>query len=79
MNLTKGNQNFNIISEDEEYKEIDKKKINSKNKKMKKYQICQNKVTINLSISGEDSNNNHKTKSNKKNNSKIKTRIIKNK
>ena len=79
MNLTKGNNNFNIISEDEEYKEIDKKKINSKSKKMKKYQICQNKVTINLSTSGEDSNNNHKTKSNKKNNSKIKTRIIKNK
>ena len=78
INLTKGNRNFNIISEDEEYKDIDKKKINNKNKKMKKYQICQNKVTINLSLSGED-NNSQITISNKKNNSKIKTRVIKKK
>ena len=79
MNFTKGNPNSNIISEDEEYKEIDKKKKNTKSKKMKKYQICQNKVNINLSISGEDSNSNCKTISNKNIKSKIKTRVIKNK
>ena len=73
MNLTKGNRNFNIISEDEEYKGIDKKTINRKSLKIKKCQICQNKVTINLSVSGENSNSNHKTISNKKTNSKIKT------
>ena len=46
---------------------------------MKKYQICQNKVTINLSIIGEDSNSNCKTISNKNIKSKIKMRVIKNK
>ena len=70
MNLTKGNRNFNIIPEDEEYKD-NKKIVNSKGKKGKKYQVCQNKVTINLSVSDE-TNNNYKTFSNKKTNSKIK-------
>ena len=70
LNLTKGNHNFNIIN-------------NSKGKKRRKYQVCQNKVTINLSLSGEGSNNNSNnntisnTISNKKTNSKIKTRIRK--
>ena len=57
MNLNKGGRNFNIISEDDEYKD-NKKNINSKSKKRKRYPICQNKVTINLSISGESNNNN---------------------
>ena len=78
MNLTKGNRNFNIISEDEEYKETDKKKINSKGKKRRKYPICQNKVTINLSVN-EEINNNSNFISNKKSNSKIKTKINKKK
>ena len=80
MNLNKGNRNFNIISEDDEYKD-NKKKINSKSKKRKRYPICQNKVTINLSISGESNNNNsnYNTISNKKANSKIKNRVIKKK
>jgi hypothetical protein len=74
VKLTKGNRNFNIISEDEEFK--DSKKLYSKRRK--KYQVCQNKVTINLSISGE-SNSNHNTISSKKNNTKIKTRAVKKK
>ena len=81
MNLNKGNRNFNIISEDDEYKD-NKKNINSKSKKRKRYPICQNKVTINLSISGENNSNNnsnHNTISNKKTNSKIKNRVIKKK
>ena len=74
MNLTKGNRNFNIISEDEEYKDSDKKKINSKKKR--KFPICQNKVTINLSVNEEINCN---ALNNKKNESKIKTKVIKKK
>ena len=78
MNLTKGNRNFNIISEDDEYKD-NKKMNNSKSKKRKKYPLCQNKVTINLSISGENNNRNHNTISNKKTNSKIIKNVTKKK
>ena len=78
MNLTKGNRNFNIISEDDEYKD-NKKMNNSKSKKRKKYPLCQNKVTINLSISGENNNSNHNTISNKKTNSKIIKKVTKKK
>ena len=60
INITKKNKNFNTISEDDEFKESDKKKINSKNKKRKKVQICQNKVTINLTESNGIINNNKK-------------------
>ena len=74
MNLTKGNRNFNIISEDEEYKDSDKKKINSKKKR--KFPICQNKVTINLSVNEEI---NFNAFNNKKNEAKIKTKVIKKK
>ena len=82
MNLTKGNRNFNIISEDDEYKDIENKKFNnSKTKKIKKYhQVCQNKVTINLSLNEEGSiNNSNNNISRKKNTSKIKARVIKKK
>ena len=60
INITKKNKNFNTISEDDEFKESDKKKINSKNKKRKKVQICQNKVTINLTENNGIINNNKK-------------------
>jgi len=66
INISKKNRNFNTISEDDEYKNLESKKIISKNKKKKKAQICQNKVTINLSMN--DNNN----ISNKKGNSKLK-------
>ena len=72
MNLTKGNRNFNIILEDEEYKDSDKNKIN--NKKKRKFPVCQNKVTINLSVNEEI---NFNAINNKKNCSKMKTKVMK--
>ena len=75
INITKKNKNCNTISEDDEFKESEKKKINSNNKKRKKVQICQNKVTINLS-SNED---NGMINNNKKANFKIKKIITKKK
>ena len=75
INITKKNKNFNTISEDDEFKESEKKKINSNNnKKRKKVQICQNKVTINLSLNEDNGNIN-----NKKGNFKLKKIITKKK
>ena len=66
INITKRNKNFNIISEDDEFKDITKKNITkSNNKKKKKTGICQNKVTINLSINDDKCNSNCKKGSSK--------------
>ena len=66
INITKRNKNFNIISEDDELKDIAKKNITkSNNKKKKKTGICQNKVTINLSINDDKCNSNCKKGSSK--------------
>ena len=72
--IPKKNHNFNTISEDDELKNLEKKNIDSKSKKRKKFPICHDKVTINLFIN-EDNNN--KTNNNKKGNSKLKKIVTK--
>ena len=75
MNLTKHNKNFKIITEDDEFKKFNKNKYNNLFKNKKKYLACKNKVTIDLSISGENINNNKKI--NSKRNSRIINKNIK--
>ena len=55
MNLNKHNRNFKIISEDDEYDKFNKNKYKNLFKNNKNLAF-KNKVTINLSISGENSN-----------------------
>ena len=71
INMTKKNKNFNSISEDDEFK------INGGDKKRKKLQMCQKKVTINLSINEDNNNNDNNV--NKKGTTKLKKIITKKK
>ena len=76
VNITKkNNKNFNTISEYEEWKNGDKNKNMSKDRKRKKVNICQNTVTINLTLN--DDNNVNSEKISKTGNSKLKKIVIK--
>ena len=76
VNITKkNNKNFNTISEYEEWKNGDKNKNMSQDRKRKKVNICQNTVTINLTLN--DDNNVNSEKISKTGNSKLKKIVIK--
>ena len=61
VNITKkNNKNFNTISEYEEWKNGDKNKNMSKDRKRKKVNICQNKVTINFIVNDDNNINSEK-------------------
>ena len=76
VNITKkNNKNFNTISEYEEWKNGDKNKNMSKDRKRKKVNIFQNTVTINLTLN--DDNNVNSEKISKTGNSKLKKIVIK--
>jgi len=79
INITKkNNKNFNTIIEDEEWKNGYKNKNpTSKEKKRKKMHICQNKVTINLTVNDDNNININSEKNSKKGYSKLKKIVIK--